>query len=214
MLRGSLGRVIVGFTAFEVGNVAATLLILPATDILTPGHGINAATQIATALYVIYNVATTITSFPAGGLSYRLGQRGPVLVTAAGIAAFLISYLFFAVSGPLILGLDVAFALAGIGIGCSETAEHTAVVAYAPTAVRGSAFGLLATVQTLGNVAASAIASLLYTVRLPTVAFLYLRHGDPQEHRVHRRRQDHHRDQELAGPAVTSLSGQRVDHRG
>jgi hypothetical protein len=53
VLRGPLGRVMAGFTAFEVGNVAATLLILRATDILTPGHGVVAATQIAFALYVI-----------------------------------------------------------------------------------------------------------------------------------------------------------------
>ena len=120
-----------GFTAFEVGNVAATLLILRATDILIPGHGVDAATQIAIALYVIYNVAATITSFPAGGLSDKLGQRGPLLVTAAGVAAFLVAYLMFATSGPLVLVLGVAFALAGVGIGCAETAEHAAVAAFA-----------------------------------------------------------------------------------
>jgi hypothetical protein len=40
--------------------------------------------------------------------------------------------------------------------------------------VRGSAFGLLATVQAGGNVAASAVAGLLYTLASPTVAFGYL----------------------------------------
>ena len=174
MLRGPLGRVMAGFTAFEVGNVAATLLILRATDILAPRHGVDAATQIAIALYVIYNVAATITSFPAGGLSDKLGQRGPLLVTAAGVAAFLVAYVMFAASGPLVLVLGVAFALAGIGIGCAETAEHAAVAAFAPTEIRGSAFGLLATVQALGNVAASAVAGLLYTFAAPAVAFLYL----------------------------------------
>jgi MFS family permease len=123
---------------------------------------------------VIYNVAATITSFPAGGLSDKLGQRGPLLVTAAGVAAFLISYLMFATSGPFVLVLGVAFVLAGIGIGCAETAEHAAVAASAPAAIRGSAFGLLATVQALGNVAASAIAGLLYTLASPTAAFVYL----------------------------------------
>lgn len=70
--------------------------------------------------------------------------------------------------------LGVAFALAGIGIGCAETAEHAAVAAFAPPGIRGSAFGLLATVQAIGNVAASAIAGLLYTVVSPTMAFAYL----------------------------------------
>jgi hypothetical protein len=68
----------------------------------------------------------------------------------------------------------VAFILAGVGIGCAETAEHAAVAAFAPQEIRGSAFGVLATVQAIGNVAASAIAGLLYTVASPTVAFAYL----------------------------------------
>jgi predicted MFS family arabinose efflux permease len=40
--------------------------------------------------------------------------------------------------------------------------------------LRGSVFGLLATVQAAGNLAASAIAGLLYTLASPTVAFGYL----------------------------------------
>jgi MFS family permease len=174
VLHGQLGRVMAGFTAFEVGNVAATLLILRATDVLTTEHGMDAATQIAIALYVIYNVTATITSFPAGGLSDKLGRRGPLVVTATGAAAFLLAYGLFAVSGPVIVLLGVAFALAGVGIGCAETAEHAAVATFAPQDIRGSAFGLLATVQAIGNVAASAIAGLLYTVTSPTVAFAYL----------------------------------------
>ncbi|MEJ7771761.1 MAG: MFS transporter [Geodermatophilaceae bacterium] len=174
VLRGQLGRVLAGFAAFEVGNVAATLLILRATDLLIPGHGIDAATQIAIALYVVYNIAATLTSFPAGGASDRLGRRGPLLVTAAGVFAFGLAYLLFAVSGPAIALLAVAFALAGIGIGCAETAEHAAIAAFAPAEIRGSAFGMLATVQAIGNVAASAIAGLLYTLTSPTVAFSYL----------------------------------------
>ena len=174
VLRGQLGRVLTGFTAFEVGNVAATLLILRATDVLTPGRGIDTATQIAIALYVVYNIAATVASFPAGGLSDKLGKRGPLLVTAVGVAAFLLAYSVFAVSGPVIVLLGVAFALAGIGIGCAETAEHAAVAAFAPTEIRGSAFGVLATVQAVGNVAASVVAGLLYTVASPALAFGYL----------------------------------------
>ncbi len=174
VLRGQLGRVLAGFAAFEVGNVAATLLVLRATDLLRPGYGLDAATQLAIGLYVVYNVAATATSFPAGSISDRLGRRGPLLVTAVGVAAFLGAYLVFAVSGPVPALLGVAFALAGVGIGCAETAEHSAVAAFAPTALRGSAFGLLATVQAVGNVAASAVAGLLYTVASPAVAFGYL----------------------------------------
>ncbi|MEX5636427.1 MFS transporter [Parafrankia sp. FMc2] len=174
VLRGQLGRVLAGFTAFEAGNVAGTLLILRATDLLASDHGTDTATQIAIALYIAYNIAATITSFPAGGFSDRLGQRGPLLVIVAGVVALLMAYLVFAMSGPVIWLLGVAFVLAGIGIGCAETAEHAAVAAFAPERIRGSAFGLLATVQAGGNIAASVVAGLLYTYLSPTVAFGYL----------------------------------------
>jgi hypothetical protein len=54
-----------------------------------------------------------------------------------------------------------------------ETAEHAAVARLAPEALRGSAFGLLAAVQSFGNLAASAIAGLLWTLVSPEAAFIY-----------------------------------------
>lgn len=113
-------------------------------------------------------------SFPAGGVSDRLGRRGPLLVVTAGVAAFLVSYLLFAITGASVIVLAVAFAAAGVGIGCAETAEHAAVAALAPEHLRGSAFGLLATVQAGGNVLASTVAGLLYTLTSPAVAFGYV----------------------------------------
>jgi MFS family permease len=61
-----------------------------------------------------------------------------------------------------------------VAIGCVETAEHAAVAALAPVELRGSAFGLLAAVQSFGNLAASASAGLLWTLASPRVAFGYL----------------------------------------
>ena len=52
VLKGQLGRLFIGITAFEVGNVAATLLILRATQLLAREHGKDEATTIALALYI------------------------------------------------------------------------------------------------------------------------------------------------------------------
>ena len=67
-----------------------------------------------------------------------------------------------------------AFLAAGLAIGCVETAEQSASTPPSPPDLRGSAFGLLATVQSLGNLAASAIAGMLWTALSPAVAFGYL----------------------------------------
>jgi MFS family permease len=174
VLRGDLGRLMAAVAAFEAGNVAATLLILRATQVLTPGHGSRTATTLALALYTLYNLTAALAALPAGRLADRLGTRGPVQVLAAGTALFLAAYIGFATTTANVALLALPFAAAGIAIGCVETAQHSAVATLAPAQVRGSAFGLLATIQAAGNVAASAIAGILWTTSSARTAFLYL----------------------------------------
>ena len=170
LLRGPLGRLFVGIGAFELGNMAATLLILRATQLFQPGNGVDQAAQIAIGLYIVYNVAATLSSLPAGRIADSIGMR-PVLL--AGAILFVASYALFAISGPDPLVLGAAFVLAGVGIGCAETAENGVVAANAPAELRGSAFGLLATIQSIGDFGASAIAGLLWTLVSPAAAFGY-----------------------------------------
>jgi MFS family permease len=171
VLTGRLGRLMVGVSAFEFGNVAATLLILRATELLAPGRDQDGATQLALGLYVAYNVAATVASVPAGRLGDR---RGAVLVLVLGVGLFGLAYAGFAAGPGTVLALAPWFVAAGVAIGCVETAEHAAVASLAPEELRGSAFGLLAAVQSFGNLAASAIAGLLWTLASPRVAFAYL----------------------------------------
>lgn len=171
VIRAGLGRLMFAVSAFELGNVAATLLILRATQLLAPNEGVDAATNTALLLYIAYNVAATLASVPAGHLSDRTSPR---LVLGCGVLAFLIAYGAFAATGPSVTSLLLAFVLAGVGIGCVETAEHAAVAIAAPVHIRGSAFGLLAAVQSFGNLAASGIAGLVWTVVSPEAAFVYI----------------------------------------
>jgi MFS family permease len=174
VLSGRLGSLLGAVAAFEVGNVAATLLILRATELLVPAHGVDAATTIAIGLYLAHNATAALVSVPAGRLSDRLGGSGPVWVLAVGVVAFAVAYAGFAFGPTATAILAVPFVLAGVGIGCVETSEHAAVAAFAPAELRGSAFGLLAFTQAMGNLAASAIAGLLWTAVSPTAAFAYL----------------------------------------
>ncbi|MFN7148440.1 MAG: MFS transporter [Microthrixaceae bacterium] len=171
VLHGALGRLMVGISIFEIGNCAATLLILRATDLLAAGRDIDTATQLAIGLYVAYNIAATLVSIPAGHVGDRTGAARTLVF---GVAAFAFAYTLFAIGPDTILGLAPAFIAAGIGIGIVETAEHSAVATLAPTQLRGSAFGLLAAVQSGGNLAASAIAGILYTAVSPAWAFGFL----------------------------------------
>jgi MFS family permease len=174
VLRGELGRLLWAVTAFEFGNVAATLLILRATEQLVPAHKPVVAAQLALGLYTAYNVAATAASLPAGRIGDRLGRYGSVVVLAFGVALFGLAYGSLALDLSTLASLAPGFLLAGAAIGCVETAEHAAVATFAPLNLRGSAFGLLATIQAFGNLAASGIAGVLWTVAGPGLAFTYL----------------------------------------
>jgi MFS family permease len=171
VLHGELGRLLAAVSAFELGNAAATLLILRATDLLTPGHGHDSAVKIALVLYAGYNAAATLASVPAG---HATDRRGGVVVLGAGIVAFLAAYLGFAFTGSALVPLAVLFVAAGVGIGLAETAQGAAVATLAHQDLRGSAFGALAAIQSFGNLAASAVAGGLWTLVSPRAAFIYL----------------------------------------
>jgi MFS family permease len=88
VLRGELGRLLGAVAAFEVGNVAATLLILRATELRTPLDGATRAAELALILYTGHNLAAIFVSFPAGRSLDRLGRRGPIRILAVGVALF------------------------------------------------------------------------------------------------------------------------------
>jgi MFS family permease len=168
LLKGTLGRLFVGVSLFEVGNMAATLLILRATDVLTPERGQDAAATLAIALYVGYNIAATLSSVPAGRIADRVGAR---MVFAVGVGLFAVAYALFALPSPSILAMAAAFIVAGIAIGAVETGENAAVAGLAPGHQRGSAFGLLAGIQSMGDFVASAVIGIVWTIAGPSVAF-------------------------------------------
>lgn len=171
LLHGRLRELLFGISAFELGNAATTLLILRATELLTPAHGHAAAVKIALGLYAGYNLAATVIAIPGGRLSDR---RGSVLVLVLGAAAFAVSFAGLAFVGASIVLISVFFVVGGIGIGVGETAQSAAVAAFAPVELRGSAFGLVAAIQSFANLAASAIAGILWTTVSPEAGFLYL----------------------------------------
>ena len=86
--------------------------------------------QLALVLYTAYNLAATLASIPAGHVGDR---HGLLRVLAGGATCFLIAYLGFAFTGESFALLAVCFILAGIGIGCAETAETAAVAGLAPS---------------------------------------------------------------------------------
>ena len=162
-------RALAPVTLFELGNCASTLLILRATGLLHPGRKISDAAAVAVLLYATHNLVASALALPAG---HGIDRRGARPIFAAGLVVFALAYVGFALhthSWPLLL---LFFVLAGAGVGLAETAESALVARLLPDELRGSGFGLLGAVQSLGDFVSSAAVGLVWTVASPTAAFL------------------------------------------
>jgi len=164
-------RALLAVALFEFGNLATTLLILRATQLLhSPQRTATAAASLAILIYAVHNVVAAGASLTAGRWYDRAGPR---VVFATGAAVYVISYGVFAAgphSAPLVA---VGFALAGAGIGLAEPTESAVISQLLPDRLRGSGFGLLGAVQAVGDLVATVVAGVLYTTVSPTVAFGY-----------------------------------------
>jgi MFS family permease len=166
-----LPRVLTPVALFELGNLASTLLILRATGLLhTGGRSLTAATSLAILLYAAHNLAATLAALLGGQLTDRLSAR---LVFGCAGAIYVAGYAVFAIGPhpwPLVL---LAFALAGVGIGFAETAESTVVARGLPERLRANGFGVLGLTQSLGDLGATVVAGVLWSVVSPAAAFGY-----------------------------------------
>ena len=167
-------RYLVGVGLFGIGDFAPSLLILAATVLLTPSQGIVAAGAIAGLLYVLRNAVYAIASFPAGALSDHTGR--PVLLLAfgyllgAGVAAGTAVAFAAGLDQPLYLAL--LFVGSGVLAALEDTLEAVSTAELAGDAARATSFGVLGTVNGVGDLVASAGVGLLWTIASPSAAFL------------------------------------------
>jgi len=163
-------RTLTPVSLFELGNLANTLLILRATELLT-GSGWHpaAAASVAILAYAGHNGVAVGSALLAGQLADR---RSPRLAFALGAACFVAGYLVFAF-GTGLAAVIVGFVLAGAGIGLAETAESAVVALSVSAENRSHAFGLLGLVQSIGDLGATVVAGLLWTLVSPQLAFGY-----------------------------------------
>ena len=169
--RAGLARVLIPIALFEFGNLATTLLILRATELLhTGGRDLTAATSLAVLLYAAHNGAATVAALGGGHLIDRFDPRA---VFAAGAAVYLGGYVIFAMNQHGWGLLLTAFLLAGVGIGFAETAQSTVIARGLPARLRANGFGVLGLTQAAGDLGGTVVAGVLWSVVSPTVAFLY-----------------------------------------
>jgi len=162
-------RFLVAVGIFGLGDFSHTLLILFATQTLTPTHGKAVAASIAVGLYLLHNIFYAAFAYMGGWLSDHVPQRRIVLAIGYSLAVVMALLL---VAGPkTVPALAVLFALAGIVVGVEEALEDSLAAELVTQEQHGMAFGTLAAVNAVGDFASSAVVGLLWSAASPSAAF-------------------------------------------
>ncbi len=155
---------------FGVADFAPTLMILRATQVLTPGMGLLNASRYAALLYVVRNVVYAAASYPIGAVSDRF-SRTRYLAVGYGVAV--VTFIGFAIALPSLWWLAACFVLAGIFIAWEDTCERAAVRDYVHEGIAGTAFGVLGTVNGVGDFLSSLIVGALWASVGASWGFVY-----------------------------------------
>src|SRR4029077_500001 len=153
-------RLITAVAAFGLGNFAPAFFTLRAFEMLRPEWSGVVATSAAVAFFLGVNAIGTLVAFPGGWLADRVGSR---LVLAEGCIPFAVACGIGAMGhGPFPLIL-VAIAL-GVSQPLVSATESSAVGAMVDESRRGTAFGILAGVNGLGDLVSSVTVGVVWTV--------------------------------------------------
>jgi len=169
-LPGPYGKFLAGVFAHGMGDFAPTLLILRASQVLAPRMGLGRAAAISVGLYTFYNIVNAVVAYPAGAMGDRIGKRR---LLAGGYLIFAVVCAGFVLEPPTIPILAVLFGLAGVHGAFQQALEKSLAADLLPREVRGSGFGVLATVNGIGDLVSSVAVGALWSGVGPAAGFLY-----------------------------------------
>jgi len=163
-------RFLLAVGCFGAGDFAPALLILLAMQKLTPELGAARAATFGAGLYLLRNVFNAACAPLAGWLADHFDKRRVLsagYTLAAGMALLIIL-------APVNIGtLGLIFALAGIFVAIVDTLEDSFCAELVGEEHHGTAFGVLATVNGLGDFLSSTVVGGLWTAFGTAAAFGY-----------------------------------------
>ena len=163
-------KFLVAVGIFGAGDFAPTLLILLATQKLAPALGPAMAASVAVGFYVLRNIYYAGFAYVAGGLADRFKKQ---FVLAFGYALAAVMALLIVAAPMTIWLLGIIFILSGMHVAIGETLEDSFCAELVGEEQHGMAFGVLATVNGVGDFLSSIIVGALWTAAGTSVAFGY-----------------------------------------
>jgi len=157
---------------FGIANFSNVIFTLRAEQVLQPSLGETQASQFAVLLYLVLNIVYAAGSFPSGYFADRISKKN---LLALGYLVFTLACVSSIYETPNILILVTIFVLAGLQTAIVDTVER----AYASelildSSLRGTGFGVLQTVNGIGDFVSSTMIGVLWTLLSPALGFAFV----------------------------------------
>ena len=155
------------FFLFGVGSFNKTLLVLRMQEVFTNN---GSALSTVTLFYIFRNIIQTIASYFVVALSDKVGRIIPLAI--GGFGFFGIMALLLGWVGHSIPTAFLIFFLSGFSAGTYMTLQKSLGADLLPDNVRGTGYGILKTVDSLGSLISSIFIGFLWSYQGPETAFL------------------------------------------
>jgi MFS family permease len=156
---------------FGIGNFNRALLLLRVQEILTPANGIIIAASMAVLFYAVRNVAQAVADYGIGSLSDRFDKR--TLLALLGFFLFGIMSLGFIYATADLFYFIFLFVLSGVSAASYTALEKAYAADLLPSDVRGTGYGVLNTIDGIGDFISSFVVGTLWVVISSFTAFIY-----------------------------------------
>ncbi len=154
---------------FGIANFSNVIFTLRAEQVMQSSLGISRASQVAVSLYLVLNVVYALGSFPAGHLADRMPKR---ILLAVGYFVFALACVVSIFETTNISVLLTIFVLAGLQTAIVDTVERAyASDLIAEPTLRGTGFGVLQTVNGVGDFVSSTMIGVLWALLSPALGF-------------------------------------------
>jgi MFS family permease len=163
-------KFLVGVGVFGIADFSPTLLILYATTTLAPQFGLLQASALSALFYIIRNIVYAAASFPIGILGDKIGKKKMLVL---GYLLATLTFVGFILLPPGILVFVILFSLAGLFIAAVDALEGAIPGTLLKKETKAIGYGVLGTVNGIGDFISSAVVGILWAAFLPSYGFIY-----------------------------------------
>jgi MFS family permease len=155
---------------YGIGNFANTFLVLRTTDAFVPTLGIVEASRLGALLYIFLNVGSAAFAYIFGSLGDRFNKR---LLLSLAYVIFSVYCIGFIALPPTVLTYAALFLLAGVETGAIDSTARAYAAELLDERERGTGFGVMSTIDGVGDFVSSAVAGIFWTLLSSSFAFAY-----------------------------------------